>query len=343
MSKRLVVCCDGTWNTPDQKDRGKVRPSNVAKMALAVATRGAGGGVQQIFYDKGVGTGLSLDRLLGGAFGAGLSQNIEDAYRFLVENYEDGDEIFLFGFSRGAYTARSTAGLIRNSGLLKREHAKRFDDAYALYRRKDDESHPAAVEAQIFRKMYSWEVRIRFIGVWDTVGALGIPLRGLRFVNKLLGLEFHDVKLSRYVDNACQALAIDEKRKPFLPAIWEQQEHAVGQKLEQVWFAGVHTNIGGGYEDSGLSDIAFMWMKKKAEACGLEFDEAAVGSLGINPDWNGELRDSKTGLYALTGDYIRPIGKAPNANEAVQPEAKRRFEQRADYKPENLAEYLARK
>ena len=94
------------------------------------------------------------------------------------------------------------------------------------------------------------------MGVWDTVGALGMPVRGLRFINRLMGLEFHDVKLSSTVDHACHAVAIDEKRKPFMPALWEQQAHAMGQKMEQAWFAGVHSNIGGGYEDAGLSDIA---------------------------------------------------------------------------------------
>lgn len=340
MPKRIVICCDGTWNSPDQKDRGKTCPSNVAKVALAALTRDARGKEQKIFYDKGVGTGLGLDRLLGGAFGVGLSRNIGDAYRYLVENYEDGDELFLFGFSRGAYTARSLGGLIRKCGVLRREYGKRYRDAYLLYRRRDTRSHPNGIEAQLFRKTFSHEIRIKFIGVWDTVGTLGMPIRGLRFINRLMGLEFHDVKLSSTVEHAYHAVAIDEKRKPFLPTLWEQQPHAVGQKMEQVWFAGVHTNIGGGYQDSGLSDLAFLWMKQKAEAAGLGFDENWIRE-NIHPNALGELRNSKTGLYRLAGDYHRPIGVQERGNETVYSQAIARYERVAGYRPKNLVEYIS--
>lgn len=339
MPKRIVICCDGTWNSPDQKDRGQVRPSNVAKTALAVLPRDANGVEQKIFYDKGVGTGLGLDRLFGGAFGFGLSRNIRDAYDYLIRNYEDDDELYIFGFSRGAYTARSLGGLIRKCGLLRREHAGRYRDAYRLYRRRDTGSHPNAIEAQLFRKSFSHETRIKFIGVWDTVGALGIPVRGLRFLNRLLRQEFHDVKLSSTVDHAYHAVAIDEMRKPFMPTLWEQQSHAIGQKMEQVWFAGVHSNIGGGYEDTGLSDIAFLWMKHKAEAAGLAFDEKWITE-NIHPEALGELRDSKTGLYKLAGDYHRPIGAKLGGNESVHPETITRYEGDTSYRPEKLVEYL---
>lgn len=342
MPKRLVICCDGTWNLPDQKDRGQVRPSNVAKIALAALAQDASGTAQRIFYGKGVGTELGLNRLFGGAFGVGLSSNIREAYRYLIENYETGDELFLFGFSRGAYTARSLAGLIRNCGLLRREYADRYDQAYKLYRRRDSYSRPSSIESQLFRKSYAHEIRIKFIGVWDTVGALGIPVRGLRFVNRLMGLEFHDVKLSNYVDHAYHALAVDEKRKPFMPTLWQQQPHAPGQKMEQVWFAGVHTNIGGGYENSGLSDIAFLWMKQKAEAAGLAFDEDWIRD-NIHPDALGELRNSSTGLYKLSSAYHRPIGVKLAGNESVHPETMARYKKDAGYRPENLVTYLKKK
>ncbi len=141
MAKRLVICCDGTWNVRDRMDRGKACPSNVAKMAPAVAPRDLDEIQQPIFYDKGVGTGV-WDRVRGGAFGWGLSKHVRDAYRFIVEQYEPVDEIFLFGCSRGAYTARSTAGLIRNSGVLRPEHEDKVIHAYNLYRRRDDASLP---------------------------------------------------------------------------------------------------------------------------------------------------------------------------------------------------------
>ena len=303
--KRLVVCCDGTWNRPDQVDRGEVRPSNVAKMALAVAPRDLAGVAQLVYYHTGVGTSRR-DRIRGGAFGWGLSRNIKDAYLHLVANYEPGDELFFFGFSRGAYTVRSLAGLVRNCGILRREFAGRLDDGYKLYRRRDKDSNPRAIESQLFRKSYATEVRIKCIGVWDTVGALGIPMRPAS-----RRLRFHDVKLSSYVDNAFQALAIDERRRPFKPSIWEQQEHAGGQRLEQRWFSGVHTNVGGGYADSGLSDIAFRWMKDRAAECGLAFDGGYV-SESVHPNALGELRNSMTALYRLSVPYLRPI---PRRNE----------------------------
>lgn len=338
MSKRIVICSDGTWNTPDQKDRGKVRPSNVVKMARAIAPVDRGGKPQVVFYDRGVGTSWGLDRLTGGAFGRGLSRNIEDAYRFLVDNYVDGDEVYLFGFSRGAYTVRSTAGLIRNCGVLRKVRADKFPAAYAMYR--SVEIKPDSEEARAFIAEYSRAIRLKFIGVWDTVGALGVPVRGLRFITRRK-YRFHDVKLSRSIDNAFHALAIDEKRKPFEPTLWETKRDP-GQTVEQMWFAGVHTNVGGGYADSGLSDLAFQWIADKARECGLALDDEYVSD-HIAPNPRGELRNSKTGLYRLTGSFIRPIGRRIGAAENVHPSATERH--RSDhgrYSPKNLLDYLKR-
>jgi hypothetical protein len=218
VSKRLVVCCDGTWNVPDRIDRGRLSPSNVVHIALATAERDAESRQQLVFYDTGVGT-HRFEHLIGGAFGFGLSRKVKDAYRFLIETYEPGDEIFLFGFSRGAYTARSTAGLIRNCGILRRDQAKRLDAGYELYRRRDNASLPSEFESQLFRRMYACEpeTRIRFIGVWDTVGALGIPagipwlpVSWVQSFNKRWA--FHDLRLSRYVDYAYQAGLV--RRRP---------------------------------------------------------------------------------------------------------------------------------
>jgi uncharacterized protein (DUF2235 family) len=166
---------------------------------------------QRTFYHRGVGTNR-WERIRGGVFGAGLSRDVRDAYRFLVQNYEPGDELFFFGFSRGAFTARSTAGFVRNCGILRRSQASRVDDAYSLYRSRSSTTHPRGIEASLFRRSYSHETRIGFIGVWDTVGVLGIPLDGLRLVNLLnRRWQFHDTNLSTTVDAACQALAIDEQ------------------------------------------------------------------------------------------------------------------------------------
>jgi uncharacterized protein (DUF2235 family) len=150
MSKRIVICSDGTWFTPEHRSKGVVTPSNVYKMACAVKPRAGDDKAQIVLYNKGVGTGGIWDRFAGGAFGRGLFKNIEDVYFFLVHNYTPGDEIYLFGFSRGAYTVRSTAGLIRKCGLLHKIHADKFGDAYKLYRRRD--ATPDTPEAINFRE-----------------------------------------------------------------------------------------------------------------------------------------------------------------------------------------------
>lgn len=340
MSKRLIVCCDGTWNTPDQTDREEVAPTNVVKIARAIAAQAPDGTPQIVFYHEGVGTGGGAERLTGGAFGAGLSKLIQDAYSFLVHNYHEGDELYFFGFSRGAYAVRSAVGLIRNCGILRKLHADRIPEAYTLYRRDDAAAEPDGPDAVAFIRNFSREVRIKFIGVWDTVGALGVPGHVLRHLTRERW-EFHDVRLSRIVDNAYHALAIDEQREPFKPALWEQQEQAPNQKLAQVWFAGVHCNVGGGYEDSGLSDLAFVWMQEKAAACGLAFEQEYLDRR-IHPNPLGELRDSKSGFFDFTGEYVRPIGRGRNAQEAVHPSTIERLQTASNpaYRPENLVAYL---
>ncbi len=341
--KKIVICCDGTWSVPDRRcEEGRLCPTNVTKTALTVARYDGDGRRQLVYYGRGVGTGR-WDRIAGGAFGLGVSRNILDAYAYLIEEYRPGDELYLFGFSRGAYTVRSLAGLIRNCGILRPRFRDQIKAAYALYRRGDPDSHPTARESQLFRQTYSWEAdghatRVKFIGVWDTVGALGIPIGMLaRLSVRVLRLQFHDVNLSSYVSNAFQALAIDERRRAFSPTVWTQQEHAVGQRLEQVWFAGVHGNVGGGNADAHLSDVAFLWMKDRAVECGLAFDEHAVDA-ATDPDRFGQLAESWTGLYRLVPSQRREIkatGVAP-WYEYVHPAAIERRERDATYDPPNL-------
>jgi uncharacterized protein (DUF2235 family) len=340
--KRIIICCDGTWNRPDQVQNGEVCASNVTKIARCVAPA-ASDGIQQLqFYDKGVGTG-HFDRIRGGAFGWGIKRKIFDAYRFLMINYEPGDELFFFGFSRGAYTVRSTFGLIRNSGLLKPYYAHKLEDAYALYRRRDDASHPDAVESELFRRSYSREPRAKFMGVWDTVGALGLPVGGLlTFINKRWS--FHDMTLSSWVDNAFQALAIDERRKPFRPSEWDQSSKADGQVLEQVWFAGVHSNVGGSYPQAGLSDITLLWMIGKAQACGLAIDWNCMSTINDpRPDAIGKIYNSQTVWFRIVGlgDYIRPIGQTAKES-AASTAVDRLADPTSKYQPPNLKDFLAR-
>lgn len=339
--KRIVICCDGTWNRPDQMQAGEVCPSNVTKIARCI--RPVAGEVEQrVFYDKGVGTGYT-DRLMGGAFGYGIKAKILDVYRFLMATYQPGagDELFFLGFSRGAYTVRSAFGLIRNCGLLKPEFAHKVEDAYSLYRRRDNASHPDALESELFRRSYSSEPRAKFIGVWDTVGALGLPVGGLlKFINK--GYAFHDMTLSSWVENAFQALAIDEHRKPFQPAVWTQSSKVDRQVLEQVWFAGVHSNVGGSYPDTALSDITLLWMIDRAEACGLAIDRKCLDTNNKpQPNPFGKLYNSQTIWYKMAGlgDYIRPIGKA-NMETAADSAVERLKNRACGYTPQNLKEFL---
>ena len=355
MAKRLIVCCDGTWNRPDQLDGGLTAPTNVAKFALAVTREAPDGTTQLLHYHPGVGT-KRFERLRGGGFGFGISRNVRECYRFLVENYEPGDELYLLGFSRGAFTARSLAGLVRNSGILCRQHVARIPDAYRLYRARRATAKPRGIEALLFRRMHSHpdqDPMVRFIGVWDTVGSLGIPLDGFglgRLVNRRWG--FHDTDLSSRVRYAYQALAMDEERSPFRPTPWTLGSGPAEQTLEQVWFSGVHCDIGGGYRDASLSEIALLWMADRATRSGLALDperlrpcevsgddQLRITAARVAPDALGSIHTSRKGLYRLLRRYRRPITPDHLTCEAVASSAIRRLEQVAGYRPPALENY----
>lgn len=365
MPKRLIVCCDGTWNTADQAIAGRPCPTNVTKLALSIAPADSAGIRQCVYYHSGVGTSR-WERLTGGAFGFGLSGNVFDAYHFLIDNYNADDELYFFGFSRGAFTARSLAGLVRNCGILRRENADRIDEAWALYRSSADK--PSGVASTLFRRAYSHDPdqRIHFIGVWDTVGALGIPALGPAWLNPIVKWinrrwEFHDTKLSTRVDGAFHALAIDERRAAFEPTLWHQQPGAGGQELKQVWLTGVHCDIGGGYPDASLSDIALLWMADRAREYGLEFVPGAFSAQGpaemtpgesisfkVDPDPMTRPHASWTKFYRLVKPYDRPIGMAADehdhhldGHEYVATTAKELYDGDRGYRPPELVRYLA--
>ncbi len=343
MTRRLIVCADGTWNTPDEQSDGVPTPTNVCKMKEALAASGPDGSAQLVYYHDGVGTGGGLNHLLGGITGQGIDDNIKACYAWLCKTYIEGDEMFLFGFSRGAYTARSLAGLIRKCGLLKPEFANKVDDAYSFYRNDIVPSAPGAVQ---YRAQYSLERYVTFIGVWDTVGALGIPIPALKFLDGKK-YQFHDVTLSSTVTYGYQALAIDEERVPFEPCVWEQGA-APNQTLEQVWFVGAHSNVGGGYPNAGLSDLTFQWMQTRAAAAGLGFDPAYVAS-HIDPSPVAPLTDSMTQMYLALGRLIRQI-RTPrldanhqpiNTHESLHKSAFDRF-QTPSYSPKNITDFFTR-
>lgn len=320
--KRIIICCDGTWKTPDEQEHGQSSVTNVAKIAEMISPADASGTPQITYYQEGVGSGNIGDRILGGAFGVGLSKNIEDAYRFLASNYIDGDEIWLFGFSRGAYTTRSIIGLIRNSGLLKKQHLEKFNLAYQLYRDRSKETNPNEQFARQFKAQFSHIPDIRFLGVWDTVGSLGIPDHILSGCLDNLW-NFHDVTLSQIVRNAYHALAIDERRGDFKPCIWNGPNT---EDRQQVWFAGSHSDVGGGYPETGLSDCSLAWLSCKAESCGLKLDRI---NIGFRPDQGADVHDSKTGPFHLRPEYIRPV--QPNT---LSEAALRKWKQ-GSYRPGN--------
>ncbi|WP_329056124.1 DUF2235 domain-containing protein [Amycolatopsis sp. NBC_01488] len=339
MSKRLVICCDGTWNSLKQP-----APTNVVKVWNAVRGQAADGRPQLTHYHEGVGAGVRwLGHLAGGAFGWGLSANVRDAYRFVVENYVPGDELFFFGFSRGAYTARSTVGLIRNCGVLRPDHAERIGEAYRLYRDRDQATGPDSPAARRFRADHACEdvTRIRFIGVWDTVGALGIPLSGGRLLHKInQRWQFHDMTLSSTVRSAFQALAVDEHRKSYVPAVWEPSSKPAeaDQEREQVWFSGAHSDVGGGYAEHDLSDIALRWLADRAAKCGLTFDPDAFDGLA-QANAGGTLHTSLNGFFRLFGSADRSIGKVDEPAESLASSAWDRH-QAGGYSPPNLVAYL---
>lgn len=316
MTKKIVICCDGTWNKREEKLHGEVQPTNVVRLMRLLASADQHGTPQVVYYDKGVGTAGIWDKFVGGVFGVGLSNHIKDAYRFLANNYVPGDQIYCFGFSRGAYTVRSLSGLIGCVGLLDKHRLEHVPLAYRYYRTPPHERPGWEHKATVFvEDPVRRHVPITFMGVWDTVGGVGIPVRGLRWMSRAW-VGFHDTELSGTIRYACHALAVDEQRRPFAPDVWTTAESnpVVGHDrphVVQVWFPGVHSNVGGGYRYTGLSDMTLAWMVRQAEECGLSFDQDSLRET-VTPDpINGVLVDSVSGPHRwFSRRYHRPIGRS---------------------------------
>lgn len=353
-AKRLVVCSDGTWSRRDERGDGPAE-TNVARLFECLAARGPDGVHQEGFYDPGVGVdGNFLQRAWAGVTGAGLERNVLDCYAFLARTHRPGDAIYLFGYSRGAYTVRSAAGMVRKCGLLQDASPAALRMAYRFYRGPD---HPDSAVARAFREQFarpqaeaapprrarrhadSYRVPIRFLGVWDTVGSLGIPLGALRWVARRRHA-FHDVRLSSSVEVARQALAIDERRSDFRPALWETRP-VPGQSVEQAWFPGTHAGVGGGGHPPGLPDAAFDWMRREAEAAGLAFDGAALARR-VRPDPKGPLRPNGW-AWSLRPSAWRPIDEPTHRPQSISAAAHARLDDPAcGYAPENLLRHLGR-
>ncbi len=348
MPKRIAIFCDGTWNRADAR-----HPTNVVKLSQALDL-GAEGTPQQAFYIQGVGSGSGtgklsrfIDRIGGGAFGWGLTENIEDAYRHLVFNYRPGDQIYIFGFSRGAYTARSLAGLIRSCSIPPSTDPGLIPKAIEHYRRR--ENHPDKPRNFEFRlkinpglvtseKEAAWraenghpeglKLTIAYLGVWDTVGALGLPMH-FGLIAKLWNqrYSFHDANLSSSVLSARHAVAIDERRRTFKPTNWDNVETlnngATGDDRDyrQEWFPGDHGSVGGGGNMVTLSNIALRWVAEGASRKGLRFDAAKLDELAAEQDVLGPEHNHKPprgGIFETVSRLV-PFNRVLKDYELRQP------------------------
>ncbi|MBB3190436.1 DUF2235 domain-containing protein [Halomonas cerina] len=341
--QRLIVLFDGTWNDPQDR-------TNVYRLARDIVDHDDNGIRQRFFYDTGVGT-QRLGWLLGGAFGVGLSDNLLEGYDWLVRHYLEGSEIYVFGFSRGAYTARSLVGLVRKCGLLRLSTPCLLEAAETLYRNKklapDDE------RCCKFREQYSREVTIHMIGVWDTVGALGIPGT---LISERGHYSWHDTSLSSVVRRAYHAVALDEHRAAYDVSLWCHQgghKKPSQEEVEQRWFIGAHANVGGGYqmEDGGydpLAALSYAWMHGKASEAGLKLLVPAPVADAYQAAPRDSYQDFMRGLYrryrSLTqqgdGKHYRGYNCDAAGNAAVgitvDPSAWQRWQAFADYRPRTL-------
>lgn len=395
--KRLIIACDGTWLDADNglMNGQKAPPSNVSRMGWAIKETSRDGIPQVVNYQAGVGTsGGRISRVVGGATGVGVKANIREAYTYIATNWSPGDEIFLMGFSRGAFTARSVGGLIGALGLLTRQGLPSFGEIFEDYQHRADDRYVSGIPDSPFPDKGPFDERyirelerlgltrrgipIKAICCWDTVGQLGIPRTPLLEAfqtqpRKLREYQFDDTRIHPCVENAFQALALDEQRAPFSPAVWEKQADNNVTNLKQVWFPGVHSNVGGGYNDQEIANITLSWMMSRLEPfldfrpdfliSQLEAQRAYYKSTDQKVRWwsFGEIYRTVKGPYALTGTKTRTPGayqrvdpytgkqtgkKLKNTNEYIHASVRARVglrgpgpQDRGDYNPPALADW----
>jgi uncharacterized protein (DUF2235 family) len=334
---RHVLLFDGTWNDPQDR-------TNVYKLARSLPDCDDDID-QRFFYNAGVGTDR-FGKLAGGVTGYGLSDNMLEGYDWLARRYCEGDEIYVFGFSRGAYTARSFVGLVRKCGLLHIVTPGLLELAENLYRDKDKD--PDGPECRQFRASYSREVRIRMIGVWDTVGALGVP--GTTLTHRGY-FSWHDTRLSSIVDYAYHAMALDEHREAYDIEFWTSPDGTWKPEntyIEQRWFIGAHANVGGGYGDDALADLSFLWMQQKAIEAGLKVKLVDCAPTACMAPVRDSFKEFVKGGYAFFKDLLQPgdgshtrsynIGNKNEkaVNVTVDPSVWLRWKQDAQYRPRTL-------
>ena len=326
MSKRIVFCADGTWDAPGSN-------TNVYLIWKALINDGAS---QVTFYDDGVGAGITgLAHLLAGAFGQGIFQKIQDGYTQISQVYKQGDQIYLFGFSRGAYTARSLAGMIAICGLPTGNFTPNcVTQAFAAYRARDPQ-----IRASILAGLGScglFNAPIQMVGVWDTVGSLGIPAVFGGIDEAKYG--FLDTSLHPDVQSAYQALAIDEVRAQFPATLWTPP-FTPGQTVVQVWFSGCHGDVGGGTPQGGpvdngtrLCDITLGWMIANAQAQGLVFDPTVIAPYATFTAQNALDALNQTWTPVFGPQHLRPVA----ANSSLSNSVALRVQYALTYTPGNL-------
>lgn len=365
--KRIVILCDGTWNAAEAP-----HPTNVVRVAQSLLPEDPQGRAQVPIYVEGVGTGRRavtpfgkvVDRALGGGLGLGLMENLAEAYRHLVFLYEPGDTIMAFGFSRGAYTARSLMGFIRYTGLLARRDLDRLPEAIARYTTRTtlrgDERQMLNAE---WRAMFAPdfvvdpkdreafpeligrpEVEIEYVGVWDTVGALGIP-RSIASPSSWFNkrFDFHDTDLGLMVGAARHAVALDEKRKEFTPTLWTNLDALEQQRpgqYRQQWFPGDHGGVGGGGALRGLSSGALLWLLEGAQDAGLAADPGVMSGISAEADPLTPLLRAhevpKGGFFAAAMRRLGVYRDGPTQLVDVHASARARWAGHPAYRPGSL-------
>ena len=318
MTKKIVVCCDGTSN-----EYGADNTNVVSVFEAIVRDKDQIG-----FYDPGVGTfdplgrfmGKWVGKLMGDAFGWGMQQNIEDAYEYLMNHYEPEDELYLFGFSRGAFTVRSLAGMLHKCGLLQKGSKNLIPYASAMYNTPDNDAIATG-----FKDTFCQPCKPFFIGVWDTVASLG-------YLFGRFGRRFFDATLHGDTPYGYHAISIDEQRKKFLPSIWDEERVAAGQTVEQVWFPGVHCDVGGSYPERGLSDGALVWMLRHAEDAGLRLKPGWEDGPAPDPTDKKAMHQSRKGGWRVWRKVHRHI---PEGSK-IHVSAMDRMNADVDYRPRNL-------
>lgn len=365
--KRIVVLCDGTWNSPDIADT-----THLPELAVALET----GPHQVVKYFSGVGVNddarfetffaRGINKVLGGATGWGLGAKVKAAYTAIAEIYEPGDEIYLFGFSRGAFTARSVAGMIRKCGIVDDTSASGIKRAFRLYRKAGKGNHPdmpniQAERARISPRFATSEkdqkarlkpaplVNIAYLGVWDTVGARGIPVAIFGFVAALWNrqYQFHDMQLSSLVASARHAVACDERRVFYEPTLWDnmddlnarRRDAQGGAAYRQMWFVGDHAIIGGSANTDALSRITMHWVAEGAPALtyrdGMDPTTDGADHLFVSP----RLTDPR-GVYAIAQNLLA-WRSGPERDTDLHESTRNRLRDLADYRPGSLKRFFS--